>query len=205
MSANKKPYLLGLTGGAGSGKTTAAECLKSLGAVVVDADEISHALTAPGGEALPAIREAFGEEVFLPDGALDRRKLGDLVFADEGRRRALEAIVHPATQREMLRRIDEAAAQGAQVAVLDVPLLYETGMDALCDEVWVTLLDREAQALRLMSRDRLSREQADARIMSQMPPAEKAARAAQVIKTNRPVAEVRHELTQLYRDLLKRI
>lgn len=205
MSASNRPYILGLTGGAGCGKTTAAAHLSSLGARVVDADAISRQITAPGGAALPAIREAFGGEVFGEDGALNRRALGDIVFADERRRRALEAIIHPAVQREMLRQVDQAALEGVRVAVLDVPLLYETGMDALCDEVWVMAVDAETQALRLMSRDRLTRAQADARIASQMPLEDKIARAAQVVKTHKQPQDVKRELDQLYRDLLKRI
>lgn len=199
------PYVIGLTGGVSTGKSTILAALSELGAAVLSADGASHALTAPGGEALPAIREVFGDGVFLPDGALDRRALGEIVFRDAERRRALEAILHPAVQRRMLRGIADAEAQGAAVVVMEVPLLYETGMDALCDEVWVAFLDGESQVLRLMNRDRLTREQAMARITSQMPLEEKTARANQVIKTDKPPAEVQREVAHLYRDLLKRI
>jgi dephospho-CoA kinase len=176
-----------------------------LGAVVFSADDASHRLTAPGGEALPAIRETFGDAVFLPDGALDRRALGEIVFRDPACRRALEAIIHPAVQRNTLHEIEEAGEEGARIVFMEVPLLYETGMDALCGEVWVAYLDAESQTLRLMNRDRLTREQAEARIQSQMPLEEKAKRADVVIKTDKPVPEVQKEVAHLYRDLVKRV
>ncbi|MEA4898731.1 dephospho-CoA kinase [Bacillota bacterium Meth-B3] len=204
MTARDKAIRLGLTGGVGCGKSTAAAHLKALGAHVVDADEIARALTAEDGEALDAIRARFGDAVFGPDGALDRRALGDRVFADVGERRALEAILHPAIQRKMLSEIDEADREGASVVVLDVPLLFETGFDALCDEVWVVTASREQQALRVMARDRLTRAEAEARILSQMPLAEKEARADRVISTGRPIDEVRAELKRLYRELTRR-
>lgn len=199
------PYVIGLTGGVSTGKSTILNSLKELGAVVLSADDASHRLTAPGGEALPAIRETFGGAVFLPDGALDRRALGEIVFHDALCRRSLEAIIHPAVQRDMLREIAKAEQDGARVVVMEVPLLYETGMDALCDEVWVAYLDDESQTLRLMNRDRLTREQAQARISSQLPLDQKAKRADVVVKTDKPAPEVQKEVAHLYRDLLKRI
>jgi len=204
MRANS-PYVVGLTGGVSTGKSTILNDLRELGAWVLSADDASRSLTAPGGEALPAILEAFGDSVFQPDGALDRRALGEIVFHDAARRRALEAILHPAVQREMLGEIAKAEAAGAPVVVMEVPLLYETGMDALCDEVWVAYLDDESQTLRLMNRDRLTREQAQARIQSQMPLDEKARRADVVVKTDKPAQEVHREVAHLYRDLVKRI
>ena len=199
------PAVIGLTGGIATGKTTVLATLGELGAYVLSADEASHRLTAPGGDALPAIRETFGDGFFLPDGALDRRALAEVVFSDEGVKRALEAIIHPAVQREMLAGIEKAGQEGASVVVMEVPLLYETGMDALCDAVWVAALDGESQVLRLMNRDRLTREQALARIASQMPLSDKIDRADVVIRTDRPPQEVQKEVAHLYRDLLKRM
>ncbi len=199
------PTVIGLTGGIATGKTTILAALGELGASVLSADDASHRLTATGGEALPAIREAFGDGFFLPDGTLDRRALAEAVFSDEGVKRALEAIIHPAVQREMLAGIEKAAQDGASVVVMEVPLLYETGMDALCDAVWVAALDGESQVLRLMNRDRLTREQALARIASQMPLLEKIDRADVVIRTDKPPQEVQKEVAHLYRDLIKRM
>lgn len=205
MSASKKPFVLGLTGGVGCGKTTAAAVLSGLGAFVVDADEISHNLTASPGAVLDAIRERFGDAVFGADGTLNRRALGETVFSSEEARRDLEGITHPAIQKEMLARMDAAAAQGAQVVVLDVPLLFETGLDALCDETWVMTLDEEQQALRIMTRDRISRDEAQKRINSQMPLKDKEARANKVISSAKPQADVKAELTRLYKELLRRL
>lgn len=204
MRANS-PYVVGLTGGVSTGKSTILTCLKELGAHVLSADEAAHRLTAPDGEALPAIREIFGDGVFLADGTLDRRALGEIVFHDPACRRALEAIIHPAVQREMLSGIANAGEDGARVVVMEAPLLYETGMDALCGEVWVAYLDGESQTLRLMNRDRLTREQAEARIQSQLPLDEKARRANVVVRTDKGVPEVQKEVAHLYRDLMKRI
>ena len=203
MHANR-PYVVGLTGGIGCGKTEAARYLETLGAARFDADEVSRALTAPGGAALPAIRERFGDGVFHPDGTLDRGALGRIVFESAPHRRALEAIIHPLVQREMLRRMDEAAGSGASIVILDVPLLFETGMDALCDETWALYLERDMQISRVVARDGLTREQAQARIDSQMPMEARNARATHTINTDQPVEKTRQALAQLYRQAERR-
>ena len=197
-----RPYVLGLTGGIGCGKSEAARLLTSLGAAHVDADAISRALTAPGGAALSAIRETFGESVFRPDGALDRAALGEIVFSDPSAKERLEGIVHPLVWAEARREI---AAADAPVAVLDVPLLFESGMDALCDETWAMAAPEGVQVARVMERDGLTEVQAQARIASQMPDAERRARAGRVIDSDRPVEETRCELRRLYGELLERI
>lgn len=203
MLANK-PYIIGLTGGIGCGKSEAAKCLKSLGAAHIDADGISRELTAPGGDALPAIREKFGDEVFCEDGTLDRAVLGRIVFASEPHRRMLEGIIHPLVQSRTLAEIEAAGARGDKVVILDVPLLYETGMDVLCDETWVVSAGPETQLSRVMQRG-LTAEQAQARIDSQMPAEERNAKATRIINTDRPVERTQAELTNLYHQLIKRL
>ena len=202
MSANKT-IIIGITGGMGSGKSEAARHLITLGAVHVDADAISRSLTAPGGEALPAIREAFGDEVFFADGTLDRRALGAVVFADTNARHTLEGIIHPRVQRIALEKADAARAEGAEAVLMDVPLLFETGMDALCDVNWVISADIEERIRRVMSRDGLSREDAEARFASQMSEEERNARATRVINNNQSMEKFRAELTSLYNQLLR--
>lgn len=204
MRANK-PYIIGLTGGIGTGKSEAAKFLETLGAVQVDADEISHGLTAPGAEALPEIREAFGNGVFEPDGSLNRRELARVAFEDPGNRRKLEAILHPRVQREMMRRIDLAAEENVKVVFLNVPLLFETGVDALCDETWVLLANPETQVARVMMRDRVEREDVEIRIVNQMANEEKAARATVVVSTDRPIEKTQAELAALYQQVLKKL
>lgn len=176
--------VLGLTGGIACGKSTISLTLRELGAVIVDGDVLSRELTADGGRALPAIRAAFGDGVFHPDGTLDRRALGARVFADDNAREQLDAIMQPLLRTLILRDIAAARAGGAAVCVLDMPLLYEKGLDALCDRVWCAVLPRETQIERLMARDGFTREAAEARLRSQLPTEEKAARADVVIDTS---------------------
>ena len=116
---------VGLTGGIGSGKSTVARLLANRGALVVDTDAIARRLTQPGGAAIPALREAFGDAVIHPDGGLDREQMRQLVFADATARSKLESILHPMISDEALR--EAAAASGAPVVVFDVPLLVESG------------------------------------------------------------------------------
>ena len=200
-----KTYVVGITGGIGCGKSEAAKYLCSLGAKHIDADAISRSLTADGGAALPEIRRIFGDEVFLKDGSLNRRALGDVVFADPGAKRALEGIIHPLVQRRAMDEIEAANAEGVKVTVLDVPLLFETGMDVLCDECWAMSASPEVQLERVIARDNLTDEQAQARIDSQMSMEERNARAKRVINSDRPIEKTRAELASLYQQLLRRI
>ena len=204
MSVNR-PYIIGLTGGIGTGKSEAAKFLASLGAVHLDADAVSHELTQPGGEALEPSRAECGEGVFREDGTLDRQALANITFSDPARKRALEAILHPRIQRDIMRGIDRAAEEGAKVVILDVPLLFETGMDALCDETWVLSADPETQVARVMMRDRVERDQVEARIQNQMPAEEKEKLATQVIPTERPMEKTQAELASMYQQVLKRL
>lgn len=204
MNTDKKPYIVGITGGIACGKTTATDHLQSLGALVLDADVESRAVTAPGGIALPAIREQFGDGVFREDGTLDRHALGRIVFADIDQRHALEGIIHPMVQHKMLSDLQEAGRAGEKIVFLSVPLLYETGMDALCDETWVLTLDHEMQVKRLMERDSMDQEAAERRIASQMAAEEREAKANVIIRTNRTIEQTHSELSALYRDLKKR-
>ena len=175
-----KPYVLGLTGGIACGKSYVARLLRQRGIPVLDADAISRSLTADHGEALPAIRAAFGDRVFDGD-ALNRRALGNLVFSDAAARRQLEEILHPMIIGRMQRETENA---DAALVAWDVPLLYETGMDAQCDEVWCVSVPPGMQVRRVMRRDGLSRTQAVQRMQSQMPLAEKRRRADHIIDTS---------------------
>ena len=121
---------IGLTGGIACGKSNVSSELRRLGAFVIDGDVISRELTAPGGAALPAIREAFGGSVFAAPDVLDRKALGALIFSDGAARERLDAVMQPLILREILRRMDEARAKGEALCVLDMPLLYEKGLAA---------------------------------------------------------------------------
>ena len=196
-----KPYVIGLTGGIACGKTNIANVLRDMKVTVLDADAISRSVTAPGGEALPSVREAFGDSVF--DGEiLNRRKLGEIVFRKEDERKKLENIIHPLVISKM-QRLTEAA--DTPVVAWDVPLLYETGMDAHCDEVWCAYVCENEQVRRVMRRDGLTREQALLRIASQMPLHEKKTRAQHVIHTANSFRETRRRVRGLMRDLQRRL
>lgn len=183
---------IGLTGSIACGKSTVSAYLRELGFFVADADAVSHALTAPGGPALPALRAAFGDGVF--DGeALDRRALGALVFASEEKRAALNAILHPMIISEIAAQLQENDRTDALVFG-DIPLLYECGMEHMFDRIWVVSVPREIQIERLCLRDGLSRKEAVRRIDAQMPLAEKERRADAVIHTDGSIPETRHQI-----------
>lgn len=204
MPANKT-YVVGLTGGIGCGKSEAAKYLCSLGAKHIDADAISRSLTADDGAALPELRRIFGDGIFNDDGSLNRRALGDLVFSDVGSKRALEGVIHPLVQRQVMDEIAAASAAGIPVTILDVPLLFETGMDVLCDETWTMSVPPEVQVRRVQARDGMTEEQARARIAGQLPMEERNARSNKVINSDRPVEKTQAELNALFMQLLRRI
>lgn len=195
-----RPYVLGLTGGIACGKSYVARLLRQRGIPVLDADAISRSLTAPGGEALPAVRAAFGDQVFDGD-TLNRRALGEVVFADPAARKRLEGILHPLIISRMQR---ETEASDAPLVAWDVPLLYETGMDAQCDEVWCVSIPAGMQARRIMHRDQLSRPQALRRMASQLPLAEKRRRADHVIDASGNFRSTNRRVRGLLRNTQRR-
>lgn len=185
--------VIGLTGGIACGKSNITSALRKAGAPVVDADEISRALTAPGGKALPKIRSAFGDNVFDGDN-LNRAALASLVFANEQKREQLNNILHPLIFQTMREQMDAVAGN----IVLDVPLLYECGLDALCDEVWCVYAPLFTQLRRLRARG-MSLRQAWHRIRSQLSPKEKARRADRVIRTTGTPEESTAQALQWWR------
>ncbi|WP_225047013.1 dephospho-CoA kinase [Lacticaseibacillus kribbianus] len=170
-------YLLGLTGGIATGKSTVAAVFKRLGCPVVDADVIAREIVAPGRPALREIAAAFGQEMIRPDGTLDRRRLGDAVFSDPTKLARLNAIDRPYLRAAINDALAEAKASGAPVVVGEIPLLYETDYVAAFDGVAVVTVPPHLQLERLMARDGLTRAAATARIAAQMPLADKIARA----------------------------
>ncbi|MDO4484120.1 MAG: dephospho-CoA kinase [Clostridia bacterium] len=190
--------IIGLTGGIACGKSHVSQCLKSLGAAIVDGDVLSRELTASGGIALPQLRQTFGDTVFLPDGQLNRRALGSLVFGDDDARKKLDDIMQPLLLQLIEQRIDEAEKSGHAVCVLDMPLLYEKNLDRLCESVWCVYLPREEQIGRLMLRDGFTREEAEARLRSQMPAEEKKRRAQVTIDTSGTMEQTAAMIPALY-------
>ena len=193
---------IGLTGSIACGKSTVSAYLRESGVPVVDADAISHALTAPGGPALPMLREAFGEDIFDGD-ILNRRALGQLVFSSPDRLSQLNGILHPMIIAEVQKRLEALSAAHPLVAG-DVPLLYECGMERLFDAVLVVSVPRETQISRIMERDHLSVEEACRRIDAQMPLCKKKARADAVIDTSGPIECTRARVRAVIDHLMQR-
>lgn len=190
--------IVALTGGIACGKSTVSAMLSALGARVIDADAISRSLTAPGGAALPAIRRFFGDGVFQPDGTLDRPALSARVFASPQELETLNAIVHPLVKEQMEKQLCECRKQGAQVVVLDVPLLFEANLQHMGDVTVCVTAPEEVQIARMARRNAYTRDQALKRIRSQMPQREKERLSDLVIDTDKPLPQLQREVEALY-------
>jgi len=163
--AHHLPFVVGLTGGIGSGKSTAASCFSQHGAVVIDADQISRALTAAGSVVLDEITDSFGSGLVDSDGALDRAALASIVFSDPDSLARLNAIMHPKIRAKALEKI--CASDPHAIVVYDMPLLVETGSEDICDAVVVIDVDPRTQVERLVASRGMSVEQAEERIRNQ--------------------------------------
>lgn len=189
--------IIGLTGGIASGKSTVSAHLGQRGARVIDADAISRALTAPGGEALPQIGNAFGAQIF--DGEkLNRAALAQLVFSDPDARMRLNELMHPLILRNMQEQTRLATQEGIGTVLWDVPLLFETGFDRLTDETWLVAAPERVQIQRLMARDGMNAQQALLRIRAQMPLAQKCALADYVLENDGTVAQLLERADRLW-------
>ena len=193
-------YVIGLTGGIACGKSNLSKALKANGVPVIDADEISRFLTAKGGAALPAIRERFGDRVFDGD-ELNRRALSDIVFSDPKERDALNGILHPMVLSEIHRQMD--AIDGP--VVMDVPLLYEVGMDSWCQEIWCAYVPQKEQVRRVRKRGAITYKEALRRIHSQMPVLETRRRADHVIRTEGSKEESAQIVLALWRNAVDKL
>jgi len=160
-------FTIGLTGGIASGKSSVADLFAARGISVIDADLLAREVVTPGEAALAQIATRFGDSVLSADGDLDRRRLRDIVFADQAARRELEAILHPAIRARMDERRAACAAAGESYCICAIPLLVETGQQHRFDRVLVVDLDRQTQIERLLARDAGGREQAEAILASQ--------------------------------------
>lgn len=193
-----------LTGGIATGKSHVLRRLASHGVPTIDADILSREVVQPGSPALHAIAIRFGREVLDANGELNRRALGDRVFADAAARRDLEAIIHPAVYAAIQSWLKKLEAAGRdRVAVADIPLLYETGHDKEFDRVIVTRCTPDQQIARLRSRDGMTEDEARQRLAAQWPIDEKAARADYVIDTNGSVDDTNHRIDTVLTALLE--
>ena len=195
--------VIAVTGGIGSGKSTLAALYRELGAQVIDADAISRGLTAPNGEALAPIRVTFGDEVFHADGTLDRPALARRVFGgDEAARAKLNAIIHQLVIRRTLAELDRLRAEGAQIAIVEAPLLFEAGMDKVADAVVCVVAPLPVRIRRIRGRDKLTYDEALRRIQSQNPQELNAGLSDYVLSTDAPIADTRRRATLLWRQML---
>jgi len=192
---------VGLTGGVASGKSTVSAMSADLGAVVIDADVLARDVVAPGTEGLAEVVEVFGPGVLTADGQLDRPAVGAVVFADEGKRRALEAIIHPRV-RERGRQLEAEAAPGS-IVVHDIPLLVETGEPSHFDAVVVVDVPVEVQVQRMTEQRGMTTQDAEARIAAQASREDRLAAATHVIDNTGTLDELRARVAQVYDDLLR--
>ena len=196
------PYTIGLTGGIGSGKSSAAEIFSALGATVIDTDAIAHALSAPGGAAIAPIRATFGDAFLGADGALDRAKMRDLVFAEPGAKKQLEAILHP-----LIRNASDrlAAAATGPYVVLMIPLLIESGGAqppgrTRYQRIAVVDCPVQTQIARVMARSQLPEAQVRAIIASQASREQRNAAADDLIDNSGPAEALRVQVGRLHRQ-----
>lgn len=198
-------YVIGLTGGIASGKSTVSKMLAELGAFILDADKIAHEVMEPQKLAWYDIIKHFGEDILLSDQTINRNKLGEKIFNNENARKNLEAIMHPRIKQSLFEKITCFAQHGGNCLVLDVPLLYEVGWQDMADEIWVVYVDQDVQVQRLMERNGLSLEQAMVRIKSQMDLVEKAKYAHVVIDNNRDLSNTRSQVLTRWEQVIKLI
>jgi dephospho-CoA kinase len=192
---------IGLTGGIATGKSTVANLLARRGALLVDLDRIAREVVEPGQPALAAIAGHFGQGVLQPDGTLHRKKLGEIVFADSAQRKALEQIIHPAIRAVMKERMEAYEREfPGKLTVVDVPLLYESGLLSYFQKVMVVYVPREEQLLRLMERDKLSPEAAESRLSAQMDIEEKKRRADILIDNSGSREETERQIDRFWRE-----
>ena len=196
--------LVGLTGGIASGKSLVAKVLKDLGAHIIDADKIVHELLEPGQQAWKEVLAYFGIGIQLPGGAIDRRKLGELVFSDPEKRAWLNHCLHPKVFEVYTTQVRHLCArQPDAIVVFDAALLIETGYHKKMDKVIVVYADEEHQLKRLMERDRFTHDQAVARIGSQMPLGEKRTHADYVIENTGNREETERQTREIFELLNK--
>ena len=177
--------VIGITGGIGSGKSTVSNYLREKGIYIIDADKISRDLTKKDGEALPFIREAFGDSVFNFDGTLNRKKLSDIVFKDKEKLSILQSFTTDVVNMKMKNEVEVLKMEGEKdIVVLDIPLLFETGDQEFCDETWLVTCDNEKRIERVAKRDSIEAESIRNRILNQMPDDKKKKLATYIIDNN---------------------
>ncbi|MCI0438627.1 MAG: dephospho-CoA kinase [Chloroflexi bacterium] len=191
-------FVIGLTGGIGTGKTQVSKILQELGATVINADLLGHEVYRPHTEGWQEVVESFGEGVLAPGGEVDRRKLGAIVFSDAEALKRLNAITHPRIFRLAQERLAEIERQGREVAVVEAALLIEANWTSIADEVWVVISDEDAVVQRLKSRNSMDESAIRARIRSQMPQEERVSHADVIIDNSGTLEDLRGQVEKLW-------
>ncbi|MGE6375676.1 dephospho-CoA kinase [Peribacillus muralis] len=192
--------IIGITGGIASGKSSVSLYLQELGFTIIDADLASRAVVEPGEEAYQQVLRAFGEDILLADGTIDRAKLGAIIFHDREKRLQLNGIVHPAVRKWMSLKTEEALAAGKETVFMDIPLLFESKLTYMVEKTLLIYADERVQLERLMNRNGLSEADALARIHSQMPLADKKDLADAVIDNNGELTETKKQVRAILDD-----
>jgi dephospho-CoA kinase len=188
---------IGLTGGIASGKSTVSSMFREMGIPVVDADVIARLVVEPGQETYNEIVQSFGEGILYQDRTINREALGSIVFHNDDKRKVLNNIVHPAVRKRMLEEKEQFITSGCSAVVLDIPLLFESGLSYMVDKTIVVYVNYENQLNRLMNRNQLSKTEALTRMQSQMPLEEKKALADEVIDNNGTIQESKLQLQKI--------
>ena len=192
-------FVIGLTGGIGSGKTEVTHVLRELGAVVIESDKVAHLSYRPGTVAYDDIIEQFGTEVMDDSGVIDRGKLGEVVFAAPDLRIRLERIVWPAVRTWITERLVHEKERGTKIIVIEVPKLFEAGWEDLADAIWTVEAPSAAIAQRVNARSNFSETEKKARVQAQMTRGERAERADLLIENSGELADLRERVTDLWR------
>ena len=198
---DRVPRVIGLTGGIGSGKSTVAAMFRELGAAVVDADKLARRVVEPGSGALAEIVERFGPEILTGDGELDRKRLGEIVFNDELARKALNAITHPRIGRLSQQEIAKHAEAGAELVLYEAALIVENRLHEWMAGLIVVSVPPEIQLRRLVDRDEIDRESAQARIEAQLPLEDKCAPATFVIDNSGDLDATRERVREVWEQI----
>jgi len=204
--SKQKPFLIGITGTIGSGKSKVGAILEELGIPVIDSDIVVHDLFSKSAPLKEAIRSRFGDGVISGSGddeKVDRTALGKIVFGDAAARKDLESIVHPATIKECQRRVSEH--QDSDLVAMLVPLLFEAGLEKHYDQIWALYTDDAILRSRLSARDNLTPEEVDRRLAAQLPQSDKVSRADERIDNSGTLEETKAQVLQLVEKVKRKL
>jgi len=195
--------VIGLTGSIGTGKSEVTRVLQELGAEVINADQVGHEAYTPHTDSWNAVVDAFGQDILQPDGEIDRRKLGAIVFADSGQMAKLNEIMHPRMADMVAEKIEQMRSRGVQVVVVEAALMFEAGWETLVDEVWATDSPLEMVFQRLMSRNGLDEAEVRKRLGSQMDIQERLDRSGVVVENSGDVLALEATVKTLWESRIK--